>query len=102
MNVKGNYTVTVLWLLNSNVKDFEAALPKPMQKELEKARTNQGLGKALEDLNPLDATSLASFPLVSTFAMNWSPELVTLVSQQASWTVYQARKEIESLLKAAK
>ncbi len=47
------------------------------------------------------ASDLHEYPHISTYTANYSPELVTLLSQQASWTVLQAAPELLDLLESA-
>jgi hypothetical protein len=101
MNIKGNYTVKVLWFFNSLTKKFEEQLPEETQEVINGLRENPNtVAKTFEDLNPQD-TGLQEFPLVTNgSAMDWSPELTTLISQQASWTVYEAKKDLQAMLAA--
>ena len=98
MNVKGGYSVKVLWLLNSYNKGFEEQLPKETQHAINRTRDYpSALLKALQDINPLDS-GLHDFPLVDTSALDYTPQLATLMSQQASWMVYEAKKQILDVL----
>jgi len=98
LNVKGGYTVKVLWLLNSYNKGFEEQLPKETQHAINRTRDHPGgILKALQDINPLDS-GLHDFPLVDTSALDYTPHLATLMSQQASWMVYEAKEEILDIL----
>jgi hypothetical protein len=109
MNVKGGTTVTVLWLMNAPSTAFEDSLPPDTTSALETQRAaslgansaSSALTKKLETLNPFDVMSMASFPMVDTLAMEWPVELVGLVQQQASWTVYNAKKEVGEMVRAA-
>lgn len=42
-------------------------------------------------------TSLRTFPLVSTMALNYSPELVVMLSNHAAWAVTQLAPLIREL-----
>ena len=98
MNVKGGYTVKVMWLLNSYNKGFEEQLPKDTRQAINRTRDHPSdLLKKLQDINPLNS-GLHGFPLVSTFALDYTPQLATLMSQQASWMVYEAKEEIGNML----
>ena len=101
MNIKGNYTVNVLWFFNSFTKNFEKQLPEETQAAISGLRDRPSpLGNdSFKDLNPLD-TALQEYPLASTSILNWSPELTTLMSQQASWMVYEAKEDIQAMLAA--
>jgi hypothetical protein len=103
MNIKGGTTVTILWLLNSPCKGFEDRLAPDTAAALKahRAKANDRASIDAEKRNPFDVTTLASFPMVSTFAMDWPPELVSLMQQQASWIVHKAKKELQAMLKAA-
>ncbi|GLI68926.1 hypothetical protein VaNZ11_013343, partial [Volvox africanus] len=46
-------------------------------------------------------SDLHHYPHISTFTTNYSPQLVTLLSQQATWTVLQAAPELLELLEMA-
>ena len=50
---------------------------------------------------PTPPSDLRHYPYISTFTANYSPELVTLLSQQASWSLLQAAAELRELLAAA-
>ena len=90
-----------MWLLNSYNKGFEEQLPKDTRAAINKTRDHPSdLLKKLQDINPLDS-GLGGFPMVSTFALDYTPQLVTLMSQQASWMVYEAKEEIGKMLASA-
>lgn len=79
---------------------WEAALPEE-SRELLKDERESFLNKAQEMLsgNLADA-SLRQFPLVSTMAMNYSPELVGCLSNHTAWAVHELAAELKDLVGA--
>lgn len=85
--VRGNYQVNVLWLLNGQSTQWEAALPKATQQWLVAKR---------------DATSgpLKGYP--NAYNVLQAPvELVTLLSQQASWAVRAKQSLVQDWVAAS-
>jgi hypothetical protein len=99
LGIAGGYTTNLLWLLNVKDTTWEAALPKDTKKMLENFRKDKGLAAKKDKISTLYA-SLKDFPYITTFAMDYSPELTQMMSQMASYTVMQSEKEIKSLLAA--
>jgi hypothetical protein len=69
---------------------WEDALPQQMQKLLATHRDGGAL------LAPGD-TSMKNYPYISTYDANYDPELVSLLSQQASWQVQYSKKDLDAL-----
>ncbi|KAG2442832.1 hypothetical protein HXX76_002911 [Chlamydomonas incerta] len=86
--ITGGWTVEVLWLVNMRSRQWESQLPADTQAFLNSSRDDK-------------SSDLRHYPYISTFTANYSPELVTLLSQQASWSLLQAAPELRELLAAA-
>ncbi|PNW85074.1 hypothetical protein CHLRE_03g170600v5 [Chlamydomonas reinhardtii] len=86
--ITGGWTVEVLWLVNMQSRQWESQLPNDTQAFLNSSRDDKD-------------SDLRHYPYISTFTANYSPELVTLLSQQASWSLLQAAAELRELLAAA-
>ena len=69
---------------------WEKSLPQEMQDLLATHRS----GKA--PLAPGDS-SMKNYPYISTFDANYDPELVSLLSQQASWQVRYSREVLDEM-----
>ncbi|GBF94754.1 hypothetical protein Rsub_07637 [Raphidocelis subcapitata] len=93
--VAGGWQVEVLWVINAQIREWEKALPIESQDLIDDNR--RGQPPKLSDR----LAGLKAFPYVSTFQADYSPELVTLLSQQATWQLLQARKDVEELMKGA-
>ncbi|WIA35178.1 hypothetical protein OEZ86_003644 [Tetradesmus obliquus] len=85
LGIAGGYTANVLWLLNVKDTTWESALPKDTKKLLEDFRKGRGIG-ARKDAASTIYASLKEFPYITTFAMDYSPELTQMLSQMASYT----------------
>ncbi|GIL43121.1 hypothetical protein Vafri_957, partial [Volvox africanus] len=86
--INGGWQVEVLWLINMQARQWEELLPNETQTFLNLSRADTG-------------SDLHHYPHISTFTTNYSPQLVTLLSQQATWTVLQAAPELLDLLEMA-
>lgn len=53
-----------------------------------------------EGLNPLDADTFQQFPLVSTFAFNYPPELVGLMAAHAAHMLTSNKALVEGMMPA--
>ena len=82
--------VDILWLINTQIGMWEKALPKQMQDLLAKHR------KGNAPLAPGDS-SMKNYPYISTFDANYDPELVSLLSQQASWQVRYSKEVLDEM-----
>uniref|UniRef100_A0A383VT98 Uncharacterized protein n=1 Tax=Tetradesmus obliquus TaxID=3088 RepID=A0A383VT98_TETOB len=100
LGIAGGYTANVLWLLNVKDTTWESALPKDTKKLLEDFRKGRGIG-ARKDAASTIYASLKEFPYITTFAMDYSPELTQMLSQMASYTVMQSEKDIKAMMAAA-
>jgi hypothetical protein len=100
LGISGGYTANVLWLLNVKDETWESALPKDTKKMLEDYRRGRGIGAKKDAVSTLYA-SLKDFPYITTFAMDYSPELTQMMSQMASYTVMQSGKDIKAMVAAA-
>lgn len=85
--VKGNYKVSVLWLLNGRSSQWEAALPQETQQWLApKRNASSGPYRGYPNVyNVLQAPA----------------QLVSLLSQQASWAVREKQSLVQDWVAAA-
>ncbi|KAF8060477.1 OHP1 [Scenedesmus sp. PABB004] len=97
LGVAGGFTTTLLWLLNAPTPSWEAALPDETRELLARHRGGKALAAKVDRINPLAASSLKDFPLISTFAMDYTPQLTQLLSQLASWTATQAGADMRAM-----
>jgi hypothetical protein len=85
--VNGNYQVNVLWLLNGQSTQWEAALPQETQQWLAPKR---------------NATSGPYKGYPNVYNVLQAPEqLVSLLSQQASWAVRTKQSLVQDWVAAA-
>eukprot|EP00879_Flechtneria_rotunda_P023516 GHRR01024878.1.p1 GENE.GHRR01024878.1~~GHRR01024878.1.p1 ORF type:complete len:572 (+),score=153.32 GHRR01024878.1:161-1876(+) len=108
--VFGGWEVDVLWVVNQQQTDWEAALPSDTAQALAQGRTqpNGGLGGILSNITQIfqqvfgegSTSGLENFPLISTGKADYSPGLVTLLSQMAAWQIAQLQPQIQQLLGA--
>ncbi|WIA12481.1 hypothetical protein OEZ85_012516 [Tetradesmus obliquus] len=85
--VKGNYKVSVLWLLNGRSSQWEAALPQETQQWLAPKR-NASSGP------------YGGYPNVYN-VLQAPAQLVSLLSQQASWAVREKQSLVQDWVAAA-
>ncbi|GFR41221.1 hypothetical protein Agub_g1894, partial [Astrephomene gubernaculifera] len=78
--ITGGWQVEMLWLFNMQISDWEEQLPVDTRTFLNESRYKK-------------KSDMRHYPYISTFTANYTPELVTLLSQQASWSVLQAAPE---------
>ncbi|GLC46205.1 hypothetical protein PLESTB_001535000 [Pleodorina starrii] len=100
LGIRGGWRVRVMWVINDVQPQWEAALPNETRELLEGHR-NGLLKKVEEALNPLDADTLREFPHVSTFAMNYTPQLVSLMAHHAANMIMGSQAALQGLLSAA-
>ncbi|KAG2499381.1 hypothetical protein HYH03_002956 [Edaphochlamys debaryana] len=104
----GGWTVDVLWLVNMRADQWEAQLPNDTRAFLNKSRDTEdrqarsvgaprgAVGRGSGGTR--SAGDLQHYPYISTFTANYSPELVTLLSQQGAWSMLQAADELRDML----
>ncbi|GFR42973.1 hypothetical protein Agub_g3972 [Astrephomene gubernaculifera] len=97
MGVRGGWRVRVMWVVNEAQSQWEAALPQETRDRLQHERSSLGV-KLKEGLNPFDADTLREFPLVSTFAMDYTPELVGLMTNHAAYMLVKNKEAILEML----
>ncbi|GFR41215.1 hypothetical protein Agub_g1888, partial [Astrephomene gubernaculifera] len=86
--ITGGWQVEVLWLINMQSREWEDQLPNDTRTFLNDSRNDKD-------------SDLRHYPYISTYTTRYSTELVTLLSQQASWSVLQTAPELSELLQAA-
>ena len=86
----------VLWVFIERVDNWEAKLPSDSRKFLQDKRENPILAL----VTPGDST-IKLFPHISTTDSNYSPVLVGLLSNLASYQIYEAKYIIEDMVNAA-
>ncbi|PNW75616.1 hypothetical protein CHLRE_12g534050v5 [Chlamydomonas reinhardtii] len=99
MGVPGGWRVRVLWVINEVQRKWEEALPADTRDKLHHDRTSFA-AKVEEGLNPLDADTFQQFPLVSTFAFNYPPELVGLMAAHAAHMLTSNKALVEGMMPA--
>jgi len=93
VGIKGNATVELFWIINSQVKAFENLLPNSTVSALKSQRDTSGpLGAEmivenfLGDNSFLASNYLTDFPYLPTVTVA-SPQMVALLKQQTAWIV---------------
>ncbi|GIL60744.1 hypothetical protein Vafri_15276 [Volvox africanus] len=100
LGVPGGWRVRVMWVINDRQSAWEAALPEDTRDQLERDRSGL-IAKVEEALNPLDADTLREFPHVSTFAMNYKPQLVNLMANHAAHMLMSSKSAVHGMVAAA-
>lgn len=96
--VKGGWEVEVLWVMNNKVAAWEAQLPPFAQAMLARDRAWEKPADKNATAADKKRPEFKDYPYISTFNADYSPELVTLLSQQASWQIMDAKGLIDALL----
>jgi hypothetical protein len=87
--------VDVLWVFNERVANWESKLPSESQELLNEARE----GGLLSGLLQGDRT-METFPHIPTKDANYDPELVGLLSNLASYQVYELKDIIADMVRS--
>ncbi|KAG2499382.1 hypothetical protein HYH03_002957 [Edaphochlamys debaryana] len=86
--IQGGWSVDVLWVINMKVDAWEEQLPDDTRDFLKHVRNEAG-------------SDMRHYPYINLYNTYYSRELVTLMSQQASWTTLQAAPELRDMLAQA-
>ncbi|KAI8463374.1 MAG: hypothetical protein J3K34DRAFT_444183 [Monoraphidium minutum] len=89
--VVGGWEVDVLWVFNNRLNSWERQLPAETRDMINANREGTAKGAQRK-------AELKNFPYVSTFDANYSPELVTLMSQLASWEIMESKAVIAEMM----
>ncbi|EFJ48069.1 hypothetical protein VOLCADRAFT_91267 [Volvox carteri f. nagariensis] len=100
LGISGGWRVRVMWVINQRQPVWEAALPQATRERLESDRKGL-IAKVEEALNPLDADTLRMFPHVSTFSMNYTPQLVGMMSNHAAYMMMSSKSAVQGMVAAA-
>jgi hypothetical protein len=99
VGVTGGYEVEVLFIMNAAVGDWENALLKDTKALLTKERIQDHdivrrllMGSSVKDADLFD------FPHTPINRLNYSPLLVNMLSQLATWNIVTMKEEIQSML----
>jgi hypothetical protein len=95
--IRGNHLVEILFIVNSYSAEWESLLPTDTQQRMSDDNSSSPLGQQLMEINA-EPTNLRNFPYIPVSRLKFSPLLVGLLAQQATWNVIQNRSEIEDLL----
>jgi hypothetical protein len=117
--VFGGWQVEVLWVVNQEATNWEAALPADTRSALNNARgqSQQQQGGVVGVVNTVkDAANFAlsqlgadtntrgleNFPFIDTGKADYTPELTALLNQLASWQMLQLQPQLQQLLAGSK
>ncbi|KAF6255568.1 hypothetical protein COO60DRAFT_1661215 [Scenedesmus sp. NREL 46B-D3] len=100
--VHGGWQVRVLWVFNAQQTNWEQQLPADTRALLDSSRTRRGGlydqdGASDAERDGKGKPELKMFPYISTLEANYSPELVGLLSQQATWQLLQLQEQLGHL-----
>jgi hypothetical protein len=95
--IRGNHQVEILFIVNSYSAEWESLLPAETQQKMSDDNSTSPLGQQLMEIN-VEPMNLRNFPYIPVSRLKFSPLLVGLLAQQATWNVLQNRSEIEDLL----
>lgn len=95
--IKGNHAVEILFIINSYSAEWESLLPAETQQIMSDDASLSPPEQRLSEVNS-EPTDLWNFPYIPVSRLKYSPLLVGLLSQQATWNVLQNKSEIEDLL----
>lgn len=98
LGVQGGWTADVLFIFNCTQSSWEAELPAETRRLLEAQRASKaeevqeaGVKGVLAD------TELRSFPLIPTMSLNYSPLLVGMLSNLATYSVVSLEAHVREL-----
>jgi hypothetical protein len=96
--IRGNHPVEILFIVNSYSAEWESLLPTDTQQRMSDYNlSSPPLGQQLMEINA-EPTNLWNFPYIPVSRLKFSPLLVGLLAQQATWNIFQNKSEIEDLL----
>ncbi|GAX77514.1 hypothetical protein CEUSTIGMA_g4958.t1 [Chlamydomonas eustigma] len=100
LGVPGCWEVEVLWIFNCTCKEWESLLPADTKDLLQDDRSSKLL--KLEQIAAFESflpAGLGQFPLIDTMCMVYSPELVTMLSNQSAWVMMKLGDQIKEMMR---
>ena len=95
IGVRGGYEVNMIFTVSGHCGEFVAKLPKEIQREIHKDSKEK---ESFLTSKGLTEKNLHNFPYIGVGALKYSPELVGLLSQLASYSLREHADDILSLL----
>jgi hypothetical protein len=95
--IRGNHAVEILFIINSYSAEWDSLLPAETKQKMSENTSLSPLEQRLSEVNS-EPTDLWNFPYIPVSRLKYSPLLVGLLSQQATWNVLQNKSAIEDLL----
>lgn len=95
--VPGGHEAEILFIINSYSEDWQSLLPIDVQQRMKSDNFPSRIDEDLMEIG-VEPTNLRNFPYIPITRLSYSPLLVGLLSQQASWSVMQSKNEIMKLL----
>jgi hypothetical protein len=97
VGVIGGYEVEVLFIMNAAVAEWENALPPDTKSLLKRQRRSDDLVNRVLMATSIKDADLYDFPCTPINRLNYSPLLVNMLSQLATWNILKMKDEIQSL-----
>lgn len=97
ISIPGNHNVSVLFIINSYSSNYYDLLRVETKQQIDNDNNTNLINKKLMELGILP-TNTMNFPYIPVSRLFYSPLLVGLMSQQASWSVVENKEKINELL----